>query len=473
MKLFKLMLPILFASTIMISPTESQAESQESSLNKMISSENVTYLIKNPSQSEEIVRLIESKYPELKTTVVEEIGLISLDPPENESYTNQIEELNKYLDHLVDVQGELPKLTLTPEPDISQDVLMEAAEKERGSQIQPSGFMNRPSIPELTSPYFLPFNWYLGDITDQYQSQLIDKGDRATIALIDSGVDINHPLLKDHIDITHARNYVTNEQHVTDEFGHGTQIAGILTSIAPNSTIVPYKVLGAVDGESVWLIEAIIDAANNKSDVINISLGSYKTKSIKDDKLIMKAYEEAVRYAKKKGSIVVASAGNNAYDLNELKKNKEFHLPGGLHHIITVSSNTREHHLASYSNFGKEVDFSAPGGDLSFANDGMLDITQLAITTYPNDRPNTMIDQIIGIPQGYTLSMGTSLSAPQVSATAALIISEHKEQTGKKPTVNEVIKYLKEGSLDIGEKGKDNYFGEGKINAYQSLLSVK
>lgn len=57
----------------------------------------------------------------------------------------------------------------------------------------------------------------------------------------------------------------------------------------------------------------------------------------------------------------------------------------------------------------------------------------------------------LGIPQGYTLTEGTSYAVAQVSATAALIISEYTERTGNKPSVNKVLKYLEKGSSDIGK----------------------
>ena len=219
------------------------------------------------------------------------------------------------------------------------------------------------------------------------------------------------------------------------------------------------------------MIEAIIDAANNDNDVINLSVGTYFIKSEKEDKLLIKAYKKAVKYAESKGSVVIASAGNDGFDLDELKELKIKHLPGGLNNVITVSSNTKNNNLAYYSNFGKEVDFSAPGGSL-FDDNGSNNTNEMIITTFPINQMNTPLDQSLGIPQGYTLTEGTSYAVAQVSATAALIISEYTERTGNKPSVNKVLKYLEKGSSDIGKPGRDNYFGEGKVNAYSSLMMM-
>lgn len=476
MNIIKKAFPIMLAGTVvfnLISPLKGFAQSENPTVEENKTSENYSILLKSPNQTERFLKMMKDQFPELQATVIEEIGLIYMNQSEYKNVMDQVGKVNPEINHLIEAKGELPEITapsktLQPNQHLTVESIQKPIEEDISHQHSKSY-----SFPALTSPYFLPFNWYLEDVTGQYKSHLIDKGDHSTIALIDSGVDVNHPLLKDQIHLEKAKSYVTNDSNVEDELGHGTSVAGILASIAPNSTIVPYKVLGAMDGESVWVIEAIIDAAKDQSDVINLSLGTYKTKNNEDERLLIEAYDKAVKYAKKQGSVVVASVGNQSLDLDDLKREKELHLPGGLHSLITVSSHTKEDQLASYSNIGKEVDFSAPGGDLSFTNEGLLDITGMVITTFPSDRPNTFIDQIIGIPQGYTLSYGTSLSAPQVSATAALIMSEYKEKTGKELNVQSVIKYLKRGSTDIGRKGKDKQFGEGKINAYESLMMLK
>ncbi|KMJ56401.1 hypothetical protein AB685_22115 [Bacillus sp. LL01] len=97
----------------------------------------------------------------------------------------------------------------------------------------------------------------------------------------------------------------------------------------------------------------------------------------------------------------------------------------------------------------------------------------MIITTYPNNQPNTMLDQLIGLPQGYTLSMGTSLAAAQVSAGASLIISEYRTQNGRDLNLNKVKKYLRDGSTPLTDKKSDIHFGNGKINIYQSLQEIQ
>lgn len=419
-----------------------------------------TFLLKNPQQVKKFLGKLDVTNKKIK--VIEEIGLIHIENEENDKNLKQeIASLSQELDNYISAEGELPKLKHTlDKPRVASSEDIEENKKEEIHGVQ---------YPPLISPYFMPFNWYLEDVTNNYQSQLISKGENSSIALIDSGIDKDHPLLTDNINIKLGKNYTSDELDFNDEMGHGTSVAGILTSIAPDITVVPYKVLGAEDGESIWVLESIVDAVKDGNDIINMSLGTYKSRSDKEDRLLIEAYEAAIKYADKHGVVVVSAAGNLSKDLDQLNKNEEMYLPGNLKKVITVSSTTNIDTLASYSNYGKNIDFAAPGGDLNED----FDITGLILTTYPVEKANNFIDQAIGIPSGYTLSYGTSLAVPQVSATAALIISEYKKNNKKNPNVNKVKKYLREGASDIGGPSQNRYFGDGKINAYQTLINMK
>lgn len=434
------------------------------------SHENYTYILKDSDNTNKVFKDIKELYPDMTVNLIEEIGIITIDLGEEKEQKNKIKKISAKINSFIEEEGEMPELIVPKDPiSMSQNKL----EAHQNSNINTNPSIiparNTQNFPELTSEYFTPFNWYLEDITNNFESETINKKGSSTIALIDSGIDLDHPLLRNKVDLKLAKNYVDDNSSIYDEQGHGTQVAGIIASISSNSKIIPYKVLGKENGNSAWVIEAIIDAAKDGNDVINLSLGTYLSKSDKEDKMLIKAYDKAIKFAKKEGVVVVASAGNSSFNLDDLKKDKKFHLPGGSQHLITVSSNSKEDTLTSYSNFGKTIDFSAPGGDLGLD----FDITDMIITTYPSGGLNTDLDQLIGIPQGYTLSMGSSLATPQVSAAAAMVIAEHRAIYKKDLNTNQVKKYLKEGSIDLGEKGKDIYFGEGKINIYNSLLEVQ
>ncbi|MDA1764034.1 S8 family serine peptidase [Bacillus thuringiensis] len=332
--------------------------------------------------------------------------------------------------------------------------------------------------------------WQIAKVTDNYKSHEITLGEKnVNIALVDSGVDYNHPELKNSIKYLEGKSYVPSEPDLLDQNGHGTQVAGIIAAhdklkgIVPNITITPYKVIGKKDGESVWTIQAIIDAANNGADVINLSLGTYKAINLDDENAIIKAYERAIQYAKEKNSIVVASAGNEGINLDKPFEKVDdekgvlykIHVPGGLSNVLTVSGTDKNDEFVNYSNFGPEVDFSAPSGSYGTIIDNQFkfDPSYLIGTTYPTYLEPTMLDAQLNTPKGYTLNLGTSLSAPSVSGTLGAIISRYYELHSTKPSADITIKYLKDGATDLGATGKDDQYGYGLVNSYKSTSSVK
>ncbi|MBJ8031171.1 S8 family serine peptidase [Bacillus pseudomycoides] len=337
--------------------------------------------------------------------------------------------------------------------------------------------------------FYQNFTWHISNVTNNYKSYDIQKGNKnILIGLIDSGVDITHPDLQRSIDVTKGKSFVTGDPTLEDKLGHGTQVAGIIAAqgnikgIAPNTTIIPYKVFGTGDGESDWVVKAIIQAVKDDNDIINLSLGTFKSINNKSDKATIKLYKKAIQYAQKNGVLVIASAGNDSIDLSHPQKIEEngnttskIQIPASFTSPIIVSSTEKSGKFARYSNYGQTIDFSAPTGYFGkkFDTEQELDIQEMILVTHPVTLNNTELDQAVGIPKGYSLSLGTSLAAPQVSATAALIISRYKEIHHKKPSIQQINYFLQRGAKDLGPKGKDIYFGYGQINTYQSLVHIR
>lgn len=277
-------------------------------------------------------------------------------------------------------------------------------------------------------------------------------------------------MLADSIDLTNAKSFITGDSSVSDTNGHGTMVAGIVKQIAPEAKITPYRVIGDSSGESFWTINAIVQAVKDGNDIINASIGTYKSKDIKNDKLIIKAYERAVKYARKNNVIVIASAGNLGLDLSQYYKSEHIkHLPSDIKGVNAVSA-VRDKELTHYSNYGKNIQYCAPGGDLVYV-DKNVDLSYWIYCLYPTSLDNGLSE--LGIPQGYSFSFGTSFSAPMVSAGAADVLSYYRSiNTGKEIRSHDIEKALTKGSIDLGEKGKDSYYGNGKINIYNSLKYI-
>lgn len=405
---------------------------------------------------EQFEQTVTNLYPGVVLSAVEEIMLIHIELPESvekEEFLN-----NKEIREFIYAQGELPDISIPLNPlgtvslnKLNVDVL--------------KNLRARMTDEEM----FDAMAWHVDEITNNRKSLDITKGKGVKIALIDSGVDISHPVLAGKINMQDSYSYVTNEPSIRDDNGHGTGVAGVIAQIAPESVITVYKVIGEETGESDWTISAIIQAANNGNDIINMSLGTYKCDDVESELLTIEAYERAVQYAEEKECLVVASAGNKALDLDQYYENEGIkHLPGGIEATITISS-VHKNSLATYSNFGSNIDFSAPGGDLAYV-DGLLDLNQWIYILYPTTLDNGLSS--LGVPQGYTFNCGTSLSAPAVTAGIADLLSyslENKQDLNMK----EIVEVLIEGANDIGTPGKDNCFGYGVANIYNSIVGMK
>lgn len=340
---------------------------------------------------------------------------------------------------------------------------------------------------------FSNWRWDIDLLTHQRQSYAIQKGNhRVKVAILDSGIDFNHPDLKNNI-LSKGRSFVPGQDTTQDYLGHGTMVAGTIAAngnlmgVGPNLGIVPYAVINGQtgDGESSWTIEAIIQAAKDGMDVINLSLGTYKSLTINEDRTTILAYEKAILFAKKMGTVVVASSGTEGFNIGDpkklaeqkgLKDDLQIHAPGGLPGVITVSATNRDNKLADYSNYGWNVDVAAPAGDYGplWTTENKMDLRYMTLTTYPTNLPQSALNDILGFPPGYVFMTGTSLAAPKVSATVALIIAELKEKTGKNIHSPFLVQQILYKSVnDAGAPGKDQQYGYGIIDTYQALKNTQ
>ncbi len=312
-------------------------------------------------------------------------------------------------------------------------------------------------------------------------------GSRAVvIAVIDSGVDIDHPDLKNNIwhnpdeipgngidddhngyvDDYSGWDFVTRQADPRPKFGknysylginHGTIVAGVvaaqgnnrrgITGVTWHSKIMPLRVLDATGtGNTLNVAKAIDYAVANGADIINLSfVGSGRSITL----------QQAIQRANQAGVLVVAAAGNevdHGLDMTSQPRYPVCHDGGfGSNWVIGVGSLDNQDHLASFSNYGKCVDLVAPG-------------VGIFSTLYKNSR-NIKFSRSYG---GYW--SGTSVSAPQVSGVAALIKSLRPDLS-----LAELKKILLSGTdkidyLNLPYKGK---LGQGKLDAYKAVLNAQ
>ena len=262
--------------------------------------------------------------------------------------------------------------------------------------------------------------------------------DNITIAVIDTGVDLDHPDLKDNL--IAGFDFVNDDLLPDDDNGHGSHVAGIAAAVGDNgqgitgiswrAKIMPLKILNAAGGGTTFdLAQAINYATTNGANIINMSLGG----NCFDDWL---AVEEAVAEAVSAGVLLIASSGN--------RNDSVILCPAQLEGVMTVgATDSLDERWAvnafQGSNYGREMDVAAPGKDIY----------------------STVIDG------GYAVKTGTSMATPHVAGLAALIWSYA-------PTLNqvEVGDIIRTTSDDLGQAGWDDYFGYGRINAWRAVEIV-
>ncbi|MCR4567496.1 MAG: S8 family serine peptidase [Pseudobutyrivibrio sp.] len=412
----------------------------------------IDILLKEGADIDKVREEIVEQDEKIQIEVYEDINLFHLIYPETINIEKIVHDAN--ISGEIEIVGELPKF-----------------EGAKNNLKEVGSFDITPESEEMTEvsddeyDLFDLLAWHLDEVTQDRKSLEYATGRGVRIAHIDSGVDTTHPVLQGKIDLERGKSYVENDDSLTDYHSHGTETAGVIAQIAPEAIITPYKVMNAEDGESRWTIAAIIDAVNDGNDVINLSLGTYKCVDDSDEQILVAAFKRAIRYAQNNGVAIFASSGNKGIDLDQnYANNKVLHLPGEIKGVNTISSvwNGLE---ASYSNYGSCVDYCAPGGEIIY-QDGLLDLTALIYVTFPTYMDNGIEEY--GVPNGYNLSYGTSLSSAIAAACFADIYSYGKEKYPYFQT-DDALDLMMAGSDDLGAEGKDIHYGNGEINILKAI----
>ena len=261
-----------------------------------------------------------------------------------------------------------------------------------------------------------------------------DKGTGIKVCVIDTGIDYNHEDLKDNY--KGGYNFINNTNDPMDDNGHGTHVAGTVAAmdndigvigVAPEASLYSLKVLDENgSGSYSNIIAAIQWAINNKMQIISMSLGgSGFSQAIKD---ICDAANNA-------GIVVIAAAGNS--DGNGSKDTVSY--PAKFDSVIAIAATDSNDARASFSSCGPEVELSAPGVNI--------------LSTVPNSGAKYSDSS------GYSQLSGTSMSTPHVSGTVALLLKAHPEMTNA-----DVRQTLQQTSVDLGQQGRDIFFGYGRID---------
>jgi subtilisin family serine protease len=410
---------------------------------------------------------------------IEEVGIVS-------ATSNEPDFLDKILENNeIQVAEEELEIFLEEDPD--------------GADGQPITDVPEPDWDDPDQNYH-DLQWDIHKVTNHFKSHEISKGNHNTVVgVIDTGLDFDHPDLKDNADEAGSRTFVPGTSDAWDENGHGTHVAGSIAAngkvlgVGPNLTVRAYRVFGATGGAyQSWITDALVAAANDEVDVVNMSIGGWRWMAQnygeKGDSASMVAYHRAVQYAIQKGVTVVVSAGNDSKNLGSLHDMQQYWkdtygldikgpsrvVPAQIPGVITVSSSNEwsDDLIAFYSNYGNPIDVAGPGGDNGPVYDALYredpqgnyldkrDFKYRALSTWPTYLPPYFTSNLTG----YAWLHGTSMAAPKVAGIAAVIKSEHPDYSP-----SQVAALIRKTAEDLGKNGQDKLFGAGEANIYNAL----
>ncbi len=292
-------------------------------------------------------------------------------------------------------------------------------------------------------------------------------GRGVVVAVLDTGIAYaNHGAFRRSPDFSRygfvqGYDFVANDRFPYDRNGHGTFVAATvaeatdnrygLTGLAFGARLMPVRVLnGQGEGDATTIAEGVRFAVRHGARVINLSLEFSSDVTAADIPELI----EALNYAHRRGVVVVAAAGNEGHTT--------IAFPARAPKVISVGATTEHGCLANFSNDGPRLTLVAPGGgaDADLPGDPNChpelpagrDIYQVTFTGSSTRR--------FGLPSGYE---GTSMAAPHVAATAALVIASGV--LGPHPTVAQLTARLRATARKLGGPGDQSLYGAGLVDA--------
>ena len=256
---------------------------------------------------------------------------------------------------------------------LNANALVEVAEPDSYMQLDPSEVAEVTETP-ATQPGFpndpdYKYQWHLRQIGMPDAWKLAD-GNGVIVAVLDTGVAYEDykkfhelPDLKG-LTFVDPYDFVSNTPHANDDHGHGSHVTGTIAQatnngigvagVALNVKIMPLKVLSASGSGSVaGIADAIRYAADHKAKVINMSLGGAFPSTV---------HKKAVKYAHDKGVTVICAAGNESRG--------KVGYPAAYPGAVAVSATQFDESVTFYSNYGKDIDIAAPGGNTGVDQNG-------------------------------------------------------------------------------------------------------
>ncbi|NHN48672.1 S8 family serine peptidase [Halostella sp. JP-L12] len=324
-----------------------------------------------------------------------------------------------------------------------------------------------------------PLQWDK-QVTDVAEAHETTAGEGTRLAIIDTGIDFDHPDLKDNVNAEVSRLFRYGEvtSDAEDVHGHGTHVAGIaaasdegttgIVGTAPDAELVSLRVFyyDDVDGDgdqeltttTADILTAIDHAASLDADAANLSIGTPPLPPETNATGIKVAYQRVAQDAVRRGTLVVVSAGNS--DAN-LQQGGYFTVPNSVAGAMSVSATGPNDERVFYSNYGtNEIDVGAPGGGYETLEKTLADDTEWP---FPTNLVLSSVPPELYDGDYYAYFAGTSMAAPQVTGLAGLIRAADSGLNA-----NQVEQAIKDGA-ELVDGQSDPDLGAGRINAANSL----
>jgi serine protease len=322
---------------------------------------------------------------------------------------------------------------------------------------------DRPAPEPTKGPRFDPddpmfgLQWHMEQIRAP-EAWTSERGAGAVVAVIDTGVAYRTQKGVTQLpdlagtEFTKGESFINGLPDGLDDHAHGSHVAGTIaqstdngvgvTGIAFESTIMPLKVLSKDGRGSVGAIaNAIRYAADNGANVINMSLGSAMPSNV---------LAKAIAYAHGKGVTTVCAAGN--------EHRSRVGYPAANKFAVAVSAVDYGRELTFYSNWGKDIDIAAPGGDTRSDKNG-------------DGHPDGVLQNTIKVQKplenDYLWFQGTSMASPHAAGVAALIVASGVTNP------DEVERVLKETAVHPKGETWDQKYGAGIIDAAAAVKAAK
>lgn len=297
-------------------------------------------------------------------------------------------------------------------------------------------------------------------------------GSGVTVAVLDTGVAYRAraPFLKSPdlrtSQFVRGYDFVDRDPYPYDRNGHGTHVASTigeatnngvgLTGLAYGARIMPIRVLDTIgEGDALAIAKGVRFATRRGAHIINLSLEfSPEITSEEIPELL-----DAIAAARQAGILVVGASGNEGY--------RNVAWPARASNVLAVGATTERGCLSEFSNEGRGLDIVAPGGGQDAGTTGEANCLPSEIGRPIYQLTFTGSVRSFGLPGTYE---GTSMAAPHVSATAALVIAS--KVLGEKPTPSQLTAHLKRTARDLGPKGYDTRYGAGLIDAGAATVPV-